>query len=221
MLLLLLYFLTVDDLPRIGKKSKEKCLSKNGLKRWVEVTIHLSCGRGWRNGCQPSADGVLAQSKRAICVCMRASAERQMCERIKSWWREIKTPFESHFVVKYYTFPLKMFSMTKVGGFLRRFSVVDFSAVDFLDFLKAVRLNTKNYCSWFFSKQRISLAWFPTHGFTYQRGNMISCFKKSEKWFYTQGLFISALFKLIAEARVNIYATNTRNQCFYGFRRKI
>ena len=62
MLFLLLYFLTVDDLPRIEKKSKEKYLSKNGLKRRVEVTIHLSCRRGSRNGCQPSAclDGVLA-----------------------------------------------------------------------------------------------------------------------------------------------------------------
>lgn len=92
-LLLLLYFLTVDDLSRIGKKSKEKYLSKNGLKRQVEVTIHLSCRRSWRNGYQPSAslDGVLAQSKRAICVRMRASAERQMLERIKSDGGKLKT----------------------------------------------------------------------------------------------------------------------------------
>lgn len=70
---------------------------------------------------------------------MRASAERQMFERIKSDGGKLKTPqnyspFESHFVVKYYTFPLKTFSMTKVARFLRRFSVVGFSAVDFLDF---------------------------------------------------------------------------------------
>ena len=54
------------------------------------------------------------------------------------------SPFENNFVVKYYTFRLKMFSMTNVGRFLRRFSVVDFSAVDFLDFLKTVRLNTES-----------------------------------------------------------------------------
>ena len=51
---------------------------------------------------------------------MRASAERQMFERIKSDGGKLKTPqndspFESHFVVKYYTFPLKTFSMTKVA----------------------------------------------------------------------------------------------------------
>lgn len=75
---------------------------------------------------------------------MRESAERQMRECIKSDGGKLKTRAKFS---KYYTFPLKMFSMTRVGRFLRRFSVVDFSAVDFLDFLKAVRLNTKSCCS--------------------------------------------------------------------------
>ena len=36
-----------------------------------------------------------------------------------------------------------MFSMTETGHFLRSFSVVDILAVNFLDFLETVGLNTK------------------------------------------------------------------------------
>lgn len=49
------------------------------------------------------------------------------------------SPFKSHFVGalnNVLNFLQKMFSTTKIGRFLRRFSVVEFSAVDFLDFFQ-------------------------------------------------------------------------------------
>ena len=61
------------------------------------------------------------------------------------WWREIETlvlsysPLESHFVsaLIFFTFLQKIFCMTKIGRFLRRFSVVEFlQYIGFVDFLK-------------------------------------------------------------------------------------
>ena len=57
------------------------------------------------------------------------------------------SPFESHFFGALDTVlsdnKKKMFSMTETGHFLRSFSVVDILVVNFLDFSKTVRLNTK------------------------------------------------------------------------------
>ena len=48
--------------------------------------------------------------------------------------------FKSHFVDALNTIlSEKMFSLTKIGHFLRRFSEVDFSAVGFLDLLKTLK----------------------------------------------------------------------------------
>lgn len=47
------------------------------------------------------------------------------------------SPFKSHFIGALnnaLNFLQKTFSTTKIGRFLRRFSVVEFSAVDFVDF---------------------------------------------------------------------------------------
>ena len=53
-----------------------------------------------------------------------------------------------------------MFSITKIGRFLRRFSVVDFSAVDFLDFLKTVKIHTKNSCVCMIFFKSNAFLWF-------------------------------------------------------------
>ena len=66
--------------------------------------------------------------------------------------------------------------MTKIGRFLRGFSVVDFSAVGFLDLLKT--LKTQRQKSLFLYKsdfhwQSNAFLWFDfqTHGFSYQGRN--------------------------------------------------
>ena len=62
-----------------------------------------------------------------------------------------------------------MFSMTETGHFLRSFAVVDILVVNFLDFVKTVRLNTKvtvPECEWFLYGL-ISNSWF-----TYQERNV-------------------------------------------------
>ena len=53
------------------------------------------------------------------------------------------SPFENHFFGALDTVlsdRKKMFSMTEIGHFLRSFSVVDILVVNFLNFLKTVRL---------------------------------------------------------------------------------
>ena len=69
--------------------------------------------------------------------------------------------------------------MTKIGRFLRGFSVVDFSAVGFLDLLKT--LKTQRQKSLFlyksnFHQQSIAFLWFhvKTHGFTLYLGRNAS-----------------------------------------------
>ena len=62
------------------------------------------------------------------------------------WWRQIGNSRKVSVLLKAIssvlwipTFLQKMFSMTKIGRFLRGFSVVDFSAVGFLDLLKTLK----------------------------------------------------------------------------------
>ena len=73
-------------------------------------------------------------------------------------------------------FPTKIFSMTKIGRFLRGFSLVDFSAVAFLGLLKT--FNTQRQKVMFLYKsdfhwQSNAFLWFDfqTRAFTYQGGN--------------------------------------------------
>ena len=62
------------------------------------------------------------------------------------WWRQIENSRKVSVLLKAIssvlwipTFLQKMFSMTKIGRFLRGFSVVDFSVVGFLDLLKTLK----------------------------------------------------------------------------------
>ena len=108
------------------------------------------------------------------------------------------SPFQSHFVGALNTVlskkKKKKLSMTKIGRFLRGFSVVDFSAVGFVELLKTLKDSTPKITVpvqvWFsLAKQCISMVWFPNSWF-YLSGRkcivaMFSCFKtKSEKKIY-------------------------------------
>ena len=55
-----------------------------------------------------------------------------------------------------------MFSTTKIERFLRRFSVVEFSAVDFLDFLKTRHQKLPFLCSYDFFQNKAFL-WSDFH----------------------------------------------------------
>ena len=65
----------------------------------------------------------------------------------------IKEPFR--WCCQYGTFLQKIISMTKIGRFLRGFSVVDFSAVGFLNLLKT--LTTQRQKSLFLYKSEVIL----------------------------------------------------------------
>ena len=69
-----------------------------------------------------------------------------------------------------------MFSMTKIGRFLRGFSLADFSAVGFLGLLKTLKTQLQKvmflYKSDFHWQSNAFLRFdFQTGGFTYQEGN--------------------------------------------------
>ena len=98
--------------------------------------------------------------------------------------------------------------MTKIGRFIRGFSVVDFSAVGFL-FLKTQRQKSLFLYKSDFHWKSNAFLWFDfqTHGFTSSKKRvvaMFSRFKKSDKSIYYSRLFISAMshVKLTAETRV-------------------
>ena len=139
---------------------------------------------------------------------MRASTERQQHGRIKSDGRKSKTCIRSAYVFPFFlclepcwcfesrTFLQNIFSMTKIGCFLRGFFTCRFfSSIGFLGPLKnlktqrqKVMLLSKSDFHW----QSNAFLWFDlqTRGFTYQGGKlcivaMFSCFKtKSEKKIY-------------------------------------
>ena len=85
------------------------------------------------------------------------------------------SPFKGHFVGALNTTLSykKMLSMTKMWRFLRAFSVVDFSAVGFLDFLKTQRQKSLFLHKSDFHWQSNAFLWFDfqTHGFSYQGRN--------------------------------------------------
>ena len=104
--------------------------------------------------------------------------------------------------------------MTKIGRFIREFSVVDFSAVGFL-FLKTQRQKSLFLYKSDFHWKSNAFLWFDfqTHGFTSRKKRvvaMFSCFKKSDKSIYYSRLFISAMshVKLTAETRVYLCQKN-------------
>ena len=126
------------------------------------------------------------------------------------WWREIENSrkvsvlLKGHFVGALNTslYYKKMLSMTKIWRFPRAFSVVDFSAVDFLDLLKTQRQKSlflhksdfhwrSNAFLWFFLSRKKCI------------GVMFSSLRKAKK-ITTRGLFVSTLshVKLIAETRL-------------------
>ena len=95
-----------------------------------------------------------------------------------------------------------MFSMIKIGLFLRRFSVVDFSAVGFLDLLKT--LKTQLQKSLFL---RISLIFTDKAMHFYGLISKLMVYlsrKKAKNYFTTRDLFISAMshVKLIKDCCV-------------------
>ena len=127
--------------------------------------------------------------------------------------------------------------MTKIGRFLRGFSLVDFSAVGFLGLLKTFKTQRQKVTFLYkshFHLQSNAFLWFDfqTCGFTYQGGNAsqqcsAALRQKAKKKFTTRGLFISAMshVKLIAETRVYICHKNMKSmgflQFFESFRGKI
>ena len=135
------------------------------------------------------------------------------------------SPFKGHFVGALNTTLSykKMLSMTKMWRFLRAFSVVDFSAVGFLDFLKTQRQKSLFLHKSDFHWQSNAFLWFDfqTHGFFLSRkkciGVMFSSIRKAKKTLTTRGLFISTLshVKLIAETRV--YMPQKHEICGYFF----
>ena len=104
--------------------------------------------------------------------------------------------------------------MTKIGRFLREFSLVDLSAVGFLSLLKTFKTKRQKVMFLYksdFHWQRNTFLWFDfqTRRFTYQGGNAswqcsAALRKKAKKKFTTRGLFFSAMshVKLIAETRL-------------------
>ena len=95
-----------------------------------------------------------------------------------------------------------MFSMIKIGLFLRRFSVVDFSAVGFLDLLKTFKTQLQK--SLFL---RISLIFTDKAMHFYGLISKLMVYlsrKKAKNYFTTQDLFISAMshVKLIKDCCV-------------------
>ena len=128
--------------------------------------------------------------------------------------------------------------MTKIGRFLRGFSLVDFSAVGFLGLLKTFKTQRQKVMFLYKSHFRLqsnAFLWFDfqTCGFTYQGGNAsqqcsAALRQKAKKKFTTRGLFISAMshVKLISETRVYICHKNMKSigfflQFFEIFRGKI
>ena len=105
----------------------------------------------------------------------------------------------------------KMFSMIKIGLFLRRFSVVDFSAVGFLDLLKT--LKTQLQKSLFL---RISLIFTDKAMHFYGLISKLMVYlsrKKAKNYFTTRDLFISAMshVKLIKDCCVLIRLSPDKN----------
>ena len=124
--------------------------------------------------------------------------------------------------------------MTKIGRFLRGFSLVDFSAVGFLGLLKTQRQKVIFLYKSDFHWQSNAFLWFDfqTRGFTQQGGNAsqqcsAALRQKAKQKITTRGLFISAMshVKLIRETRVYICHKNMKSmgflQFFESFRGKI
>ena len=120
-----------------------------------------------------------------------------------------------------------MFSMTKIGRFLRGFSVVDFSAVGFVELLKTLKDSTPKITVpvqvWFsLEKQCISMVWFPNSWFYLSRKKrivaMFSCFKKSEKFLQREVyLLVRCLILNGSRRHAFIYATKTWNLWVFLF----
>ena len=114
-----------------------------------------------------------------------------------------------------------MFSMTKIGRFLRGFSVVDFSAIGFVELLKTLKDSTPKITVpvqvWFsLAKQCISMVWFPNSWFYLWRKKrivaMFSCFKKSENFLQREVyLLVRCLILNWSRRHAFIYATKTWN----------
>ena len=95
-----------------------------------------------------------------------------------------------------------MFSMIKIGLFLRGFAVVDFSAVGFLDLLKTLKTQRQKslfLCMSDFHWQSNAFLWFDfkPHGLRIKE-------EKAKNYFTTRDLLISAMshVKLIEDCRV-------------------
>ena len=120
-----------------------------------------------------------------------------------------------------------MFSMTKIGRFLRGFSAVDFSAVGFVELLKTLKDSTPKITApvqvWFsLAKQCISKVWFPNSWFYLSRKKrivaMFSCFKKSENFLQREVYSLVGCLILIWSGRhAFIYATKTWNLWVFLF----
>ena len=120
-----------------------------------------------------------------------------------------------------------MFSMTKIGRFVRGFSVVDFSAVGFVELLKTLKDLTPKITVpvqvWFsLAKQCISMVWFPNSWFYLSRKKcivaMFSCFKKSEKFLQREVyLLVRCLILNGSRRHAFIYATKTWNLWVFLF----
>ena len=110
--------------------------------------------------------------------------------------------------------------MTKIGRFIRVFSVVDFSAVGFL-FLKTQRQKSLFLYKSNFHWKSNAFLWFDfqTHGFTSRKKRivaMFSCFKKSDKSIYYSRLFISARSHVKLTAETRVYLCQKKHE-FIGF----
>ena len=123
--------------------------------------------------------------------------------------------------------------MTKIGRFLRGFSLVDFSAVGFLGLLKTFKTQRQKVMFLYksdFHWQSNAFLWFDfqIRGFTYQGGNAsqqcsAALRQKAKQKITTRGLFISAMshVKLITETRVYICHKNMKSMGFFSCLSKV
>ena len=115
--------------------------------------------------------------------------------------------------------------MTKIGRFIRGFSVVDFSAIGFVELLKTLKTQRPKSLFLFksdFHWQSIAFLWFDfqTHGFTYQGRNasqQCSAALRKAKIFLQREVYLFArcLIKLIAETRVYICHKNMKSMSIF------
>ena len=115
--------------------------------------------------------------------------------------------------------------MTKIGRFLRGFSVVDFSAIGFVEILKILKTQRPKSLFLFksdFHWQSNAFLWFDfqIHGFTYQGRNasqQCSAALRKAKIFLQREVYLFArcLIKLIAETHVYICHKNMKSMSIF------